>query len=108
MKKNKVFVNEIHKRIGNNQSYYDINNLKDEPIVKEDNEEIISELTVEEKLDKLFKINGYVFNVDVIIITKNHEYHTKIAGKVNNHLITLDNDVININDIEDIIIKEIG
>ncbi len=101
MKKNKIFVNKIDGRINNNQKSFDINNSSIND-VKKNNE--YNELTVNEKIDKLLNRNGYVFNVNVKIITDKKEYQTRIAGKVNNHLITLDNDVININDIEDIII----
>lgn len=98
MKKEKIYVNKINKKIDNNQNYCDV----------KEKEEIISNkgnrnLSVDDKLKKLFNTDGYVFNVDVKIITSEKTYNTKIAGKVNNHLITLDNDVININDIKDII-----
>ena len=113
MKKNKVFVNKIAKKLGNNQSYFDIKDNNDDYIYVEDKMQnsIVEEkvqnnnMTVKEKIDKLLNRNGYVFNVDVKIITYNKEYNTKIAGKVNNHLITLDNDIINISDIKDLIIK---
>ena len=108
MKKNKVFVNKIEKKIGNNQSFYDISDINNKYYEINDNYEknIIkeSDLTVREKLDDLFKRNGYIFNVDVKLITNKKEYNTKIAGKVNDHIITLDNDIININDIKDIVI----
>lgn len=104
MKKNKIFVNKINKKIGNNQTYTDViekNNVKEENQIVQDN----ANLSVEEKINRLFKRNGYIFNVDVKIITPYKEYHTKIASKVHNHLITLDNDIINISDIKDIIIQ---
>ena len=109
MKKNKVFVNKIEKKIGNNQSFYDISDINNKYYEINDNYEknIIkeSDLTVREKLDDLFKRNGYIFNVDVKLITNKKEYNTKIAGKVNDYIVTLDNDIININDIKDLIIK---
>ena len=104
MKKNKIFVNKIERKVGNNQSFYDIkedDNINTFPEIKENDN-----LTVKDKLDKLLNRNGYVFNVDVKIITYNKAYDTRVAGKVNNHLITLDNDIINISDIKDIIIKD--
>ena len=97
MKKEKIYVNKINKRVNNNQNSCDVSN----------NSEIVSnrntKLSIDEKLNQLFNTNGYIFNVDVKIITDKKTYNTKIAGKVNNHLITLDNDIININDIKDII-----
>ena len=97
MKKNKVFVNEINKTINNNQKYCDV---KEEV---NDFNIIDNSLSVDEKLDKLFNTNGYIFNTNVKIITSDKIYNTKIAGKVNNHIITLDNDIIDISIIKDII-----
>lgn len=98
MKKKKIYVNQINKKMDNNQNYCDVLEKKEEVIKEND-----SKKSVSEKLAQLFNTNGYIFNVNVKIITNNKTYDTKIAGKVNNHLITLDNNIININDIKDII-----
>ena len=66
------------------------------------NEETGVDISVDEKIDKLFNTNGYVFSKNVEIVTNDKVYNTKIAGKVNNHIITLDNDIIKISDIKDI------
>ena len=95
MKNKDIYVNKINKKIDNNQNYCDV-----------DNNEIIENtdvLSVDDKIKKLFDTNGYVFNVDVKIITSNKTYNTRIAGRVGNNIITLDNDIININDINNII-----
>ena len=97
MKREKLYVNKINKKISNNQNYCDINNNNYSQNIEDD------ELSIDEKLKKLFNTNGYVFNISVKIITNDKTYNTKIAGKVNNYIITLDNDVINIKDIKDII-----
>ncbi len=95
MKKKKVYVNQIEKKIGNNQS---------SSIVQDNKEKIIdSKLDIEEKLRKLFNTNGYIFNIDVKIITNDKTYQTKIASRVGNNLITLDNDIIKISEIKDIL-----
>ena len=110
MKKNKVFVNKISKKINNNQGYCNIDNINNNSIVI-DNDDIIetnndeNNLTVREKIDNLLNRNGYIFNVDVKIITSNREYNTKIATKIGDRIITLDNNIININDIKELIIK---
>ena len=104
MKRNKIFVNKFDKKIGHNQSYTNINNTQ-EDIPTIENKDNDNQLSVEDKINRLFKRNGYIFNVDVKIITKDKEYNTKIATKIKNHLITLDNDIIDINNIQDIIIK---
>ena len=95
MKKKKIYVNDINKKIDNNQDYCDV--LEKEEVI------ISKKLTIDEKLQELFNKNGYVFNVNVKIITDSKKYDTKIAGRVGNNIITLDNDVISIKDIKDII-----
>ena len=63
-------------------------------------------ISVSEKINKLFKSNRYVFNIGVIIKTKKKNYDTKIIGKIKNSIITIEDDVIPIIEIEDIIIKD--
>lgn len=109
MRKNKIFVNKIERKLGNNQKYCDIDEI--ENINNSENEKEIykteNKLTVREKIDKLLDRNGYIFNVNVKIITHdNIEYKTKIAGNINNNLITMNNDIINISDIKDLIIED--
>ena len=96
MKKKEIFVNKIKEKVGNNQDSCEVNEIKDEN-TRSDN------LSVDEKLDKLFNTNGYIFNIKVKIITDNKTYDTKIASKIGNSIITLDNDVICIDTIKDII-----
>jgi len=108
VKKNKVYVNKIDKKIGNNQDYCNIKEEKNSSYEIKNNgvqKNIIeNNLTVREKINELLERNGYIFNVDVQIITSQKTYNTKIAGKVRDYLITLDNDIIHINDITDLII----
>lgn len=115
MKKPKVFANPIDKKINNNQEFFDSEGsiLNFDNSVRSSNsqgdlyieESDYRNLNVIEKIEKLLNRNGYIFNVDVVIVTEDKRYETKIAGKVNNHLITLDNDIINIDDIIDLEIK---
>ncbi len=97
MKKKKIYVNKIEKKVGNNQKSCEV----EEFVEKTDNNEIVND--VEDKLHKLFNTNGYIFNIDVKIITNAKTYQTKIASQVGNNLVTLDNDVICIDEIKDII-----
>ena len=98
MKKKKIFTNNRIGRTGNNQSIYEVDEVE---VEKKDN--IISNQSVEEKINKLVNTNGYIFNIKVKIVTHDKTYNTKIANIVGNNLITLDNDVIRIDDIKDII-----
>ncbi len=57
------------------------------------------EKSVESTLRELFQTTGYIFNIPVEIKTSTRTLDTKIAGKVKNTIITLDNDVIPISEI---------
>lgn len=61
--------------------------------------------SINTKLRKLFNNGSYIFNIKVIIKTKNNSYDTKIAGKLGDRIITIDNKIIPINEIIDIIEK---
>lgn len=58
-----------------------------------------------EFIDNLSKSDSYMFSKNVIIKTCDKTYDTRIAGKIGDRIITLDNDSININDILDIYYK---
>ena len=98
----KIFKKNVSKEhITNENIYYTSSNQKDRKVI--DNN---SNLTVEEKIKKLFKSSRYVFNIGVIIKTKKREYDTKIIGKIKNSLITEEDIEIPIVEIEDLIIKD--
>ena len=102
-KKPKVFENEINKNIHNNKEVFD--SAKEEFEIREEKEEVHDgqdNSSVVDKITRLLNRNGYIFNVDVLIITRDGQFKTHIASVVNNHIITLDNDVINIDDVVDI------
>ena len=85
----------------NKKAYYSyLENPYIEEHKKEDNIDVL------DFLNDLSNSSSYVFNKRVVIITSNKTYDTRIAGKLGNRLITLDNDSININDIEKIYEKK--
>ena len=49
-------------------------------------------------INKIFKQNK-LYKQDVVIETKDKTYNTKIIGKTNEHIITINNEVIKIDDI---------
>lgn len=59
--------------------------------------------SVKEKLSDLLNRNGYIWKINLEIKTVNERYNTKIAGVVNNSIITMEGAVINIDNIIDII-----
>ena len=94
----KVFANKIDKELKNNATvYYDKNEVRNE---QKDNSNSI--FTVNQKINQIFSSARYVYKADVIITTKNGKMNKRIIGRNRNELITMDNEVINVNDILDI------
>ena len=63
-------------------------------------------IDIQKKLKNIFNSTKYVYKLNVHIITNKTDFDTIIIGKTNTHLITYDNDLINIKDIIDIYEKE--
>lgn len=84
----KLYKNENSKPLDNNKKYC---YLKEE---KEDNRN-----SIDEKIYNIFNGIGYSYNIPVRIKTKDKEYNTSLVTKTKNNLITLDNEVIKIEDI---------
>lgn len=94
-KKPEIFKPEIGKIDNNKKAYYSF--LEDRLDIKtdeyEENDDVIT------FMNKLARSGSYIFNKDVIIVTKDKKYETRIAGKLGNRIITLDNDSIKVDDI---------
>ena len=99
----KVFANKIDKNLNNNEKvYYN----KNEERKIEEKDPLSSILTVNQKINQIFSSARYVYKADVVITTKNGKLNKRIIGRNRNELITMDNEVININDIIDIEFKK--
>ena len=91
----KVFANKIDKNLNNNETvYYDKNEVRNE---QKNNTNSV--FTVNQKINQIFSSARYVYKADVIITTKNGKMNKRIIGRNRNELITMDNEVINVNDI---------
>ena len=102
----KVFAKKIDKKLNNNETvYYDKNDVRSE---KKDERKNVTEslLSVNQKINQIFSSARYVYKADVVITTKNGKMNKKIIGRNRNELITMDNEVINVNDILDIEFSE--
>ncbi len=87
-----------------NQKYYqgkvsNIINTEKIKTKKDDN------LSIEEKINKIFRTKGYAFNIPVEITFSNKTVNTYLALKKNDSIITLDNEVIPISTITSLEIK---
>ena len=90
----KLYTNTFNKQIDNSQNYTKI---------KEYKENInLSKYELNKKINNIFKSKNYIYKIRTIISTKNGIRNETLIGKTNNNLITINNELININDIIDI------
>lgn len=94
-KKPEIFKPEIGKIDNNKKAYYSF--LEEETKINQEQYEESEDVI--DFMNKLAKSGSYIFNKDVVIVTKNKKYETRIAGKLGDRIVTLDNESININDI---------
>jgi hypothetical protein len=63
------------------------------------------EKSVSQKINEIFKSVNYVYKIDVVIQTNEGEFVKQIVGRNKNHIITMENEQIEIDKIKDIYIK---
>ena len=80
-----IYKKEINKKIKNNREVV---------YIKEENRELIIDT-----INAIFNGTGYVYNVPVIINTKDKVYDTYLVSKTNTIVTTLNNDIIPISKI---------
>lgn len=100
-KKPEIFKPEVGNINNNKKSYYSF--LDDKLNIER---EVKTPESPIDFINNLSKSGSYIFGKDVVIITKTGRYETRIAGKLGNRIITMDNKSININEIIKIYQKE--
>jgi superoxide dismutase len=97
-----VFVNKIEKKLDNNNKiFYSVLEYRNslEPTKEH---EIISG-NIKDKINELFNSVNYVYKMNVTLTLKDKQIVNKdIIGQLDNKLITIDDELINIEDITDI------
>lgn len=96
LRKPKVFANKIDKKINNNKTSFKSSEPETISFTKGD---------INKKIKEIFNSTSYLYRANVIIKLRNGEVTKKIIGKNNNQLITIDNELIPIDDILDIRLK---
>ncbi|MBQ2947110.1 MAG: hypothetical protein IJE04_04600 [Bacilli bacterium] len=91
----KVFHNKIDKKFDNNRNVFYSNNTYDE-------DRSVDTRTVLQKINEIFSSPNYVYKANVEITLKDKKVTKRIIGRNKNYIITMDNDLIPINDIIDI------
>lgn len=93
-----IFVNKINKNISNNKEvYYSYNdkNVYEEEIIP-------NEYDLQQKINKLFKSNDFIYKKKFKIKTKDYEREYTIISKSYDYLLCIDRTKIYIKDIIDI------
>lgn len=95
-----VFANKIDKEFNNNEKVFYSKEKDDEN--KQEKTKLKESKNIYQKINEIFSSEKYVYKADVEIKTRNGIIRTKVIGQNKTHLITLDNELIPIVDIEDI------
>ena len=93
-----------NKKRNKNQKYY-YEKVTNKIKIKKKKKNIDNNLSIEEKINKIFKTKGYAFNIPVTIDFAGKSIDTYLALKKNDSIITLDNEVIPISTITRLEIK---
>lgn len=88
-----------HTDITKNNNIDNIDNIDNIVSIKDSNKD---NKEVSKKIQDLINQTTYIFNTDVLFVYSDHEEKGNIAGVINNHIITMDNNIIDINDLVDI------
>ncbi len=101
----RVFANKIEKKIKNNKEVY-ISTNKQEQEYKNEKQNRLNTKSISQKINEIIKSKKYTYKVPVKIQLNDKEIVTNIIGKNQNNLITINNELIKINDIQNIEIYE--
>lgn len=97
----KIFVNKIDKINNNKEVFYSFKNNNDFEYEKEKNIQI-NEFDMQNKIDRLFRTNDFIYKKIFHIKTKYSERDYTIISKSYDYLLTIDGNRIYIKDIIDI------
>lgn len=92
----KVFANKIEKNLNNSQDIYYEDNFRNNLNTKDAR-------TVNKKIADIFDSANFVYKSNVKITTKDKVISKTIVGRRGNYLLTMNNEVINIDEIVDIV-----
>ncbi len=97
-----IFANKLDKKIDNNDEvFYSV--LEYRNLLEHTEEDHIEDKNVNDKINELFNSVNYVYKMKVAITLKDKKVINKdIIGQIDNNLITIDDELINIEDISDI------
>ena len=95
----KMYQNKINKKISSIQKVY---STMDNKIDTRSNDVRYSSVSIDKKIDDIFKASDYVYKADVTIVTDKETIKKRIVARNKNNLITIINEYIPISIIRDI------
>lgn len=95
-----LFQNKIDKKLNNNESFY----VSGKSEIKKTTN--FNKNDIEKKINSIFSSPSYIYRASTIITLKTGDVEKKIIGKNKNALITIDNELIPIDEILDIRLKD--
>ncbi|MBP3920566.1 MAG: hypothetical protein J6D28_03265 [Bacilli bacterium] len=101
-----VFANSINKQINNNEKVFTSNSVVSDEVVESFKSNPLYEKSIKQKIDEIFKSRKYIYKVPVKITTSDGVLVKYVIGRNSNNLITIDNELIAIDDILDISISD--
>lgn len=93
MKLPNLYTSKFDKKIDNSMDYVKLNDQKPNNL---------SKMEIKKKIDNIFQSPNYIYKIKVKIILKDKTLEKYLIGISKNNLITIDNEMINVNDIVDI------
>lgn len=97
----KMYQNKINKSVPSIQKVYSTMDNKKESVIEERNNRY-SSISIDKKIDQIFKSPDYVYKADVTIVTDKDTVKRRIIARNRNNIITIDNEYIPISIIRDI------
>lgn len=91
-----IYANKIEKNKENNESIY--KSYKQEEKIKQEKKDY-PQITIDQKIKKIMNKKKYSYKIPVKITTKEKTIEKEIIGKNKKNLITIDNELIKIEDI---------
>ena len=101
----KVYANKIEKNINNNEKIYNSTTIKKEENTQEKQtktKKTEPEKNINKKINEIFNTKNYIYKIPVKIQINNQEIITNLIGKNKNNIITIDNKLIKIEQIQNI------
>ena len=102
--KSKMYQNNNVKKFDNVQRVYSTM-YKERNKIEKKNNKLISDYSLEKKIRDIFNSPSYVYKVDVIIEMDDTVFEKRIIGMNKKNLITMENEYIPIDKIQDIYLK---